>query len=159
MMQIAVPDTHSLAVRAYAPPAARRPVLAMRSARVLVQAGCLGVVVLAPLSSVPGLPALVAAQVLAGLLISFVLKATMAPGAARTRTARTWGVGMVCSLVVVSVLHGLFHMDVGRAQLGAVVALIGLGVLGHMRDAYAAAGTQLDAILATLPPPQGAQRP
>ena len=50
-------------------------------------------------------------------------------------------------------LRDVLPLDLRAAQIGAIVALVALVVLGRMRDAYRDAGLQIDAILATLPPP------
>lgn len=142
------------------PVAARRPALTPRSARVLVQVGCLAAVSAAPLVPISATTALVLAQVAAAVIVSLVVRA-LQPGQSPTaRTLRIWGVGALVSLLTVTWLHGIHGMELERAQLGAVLAVLGLAVLGRMGDAYRAAGTQLDAILATLPPPaQDAERP
>ncbi|HYN67352.1 MAG TPA: hypothetical protein VES93_10725 [Ornithinibacter sp.] len=136
-----------------APGAVHRPALTPRSARVLVQVGVLGVLAAAPLVPVSVSTALLLGQVAAAVMVSLVVRA-LRPGHSPTaRTLAIWGVGAAVSLIAVTWLHGIHGMDVPRAQLGAVLALLGLAVLGRMGDAYRAAGTQLDAILATLPPP------
>ena len=50
-------------------------------------------------------------------------------------------------------LRDVLPHDLRVAQLYVLGALVGLVVLGRMRDAYNEAGTRIDAILATLPPP------
>ena len=142
----------SFGAGSHSPVVARRPLVTPRSARVLVQVGCLALVSAAPLGTVSAGTALVAAQVLGAVLVTLVARA-LRPGHVTTaRMLRIWGVGALTSLVVVTWLHGIHGMEVPRAQLAAVLALVGLAALGRMRDAYTAAGTQLDAILATLPP-------
>ena len=66
--------------------------LAPGSARVLVQVGCLAVVVALPASSVPGgLGLLVEAQILAAVCVFLVLRAARPSIPAVSRTVRVWG--------------------------------------------------------------------
>ena len=63
-----------------------------------------------------------------------------------------WGLGAVVSLVAVPGVSALGG-DPQAGQLGALALLVALGALARVRDSWRTAGSQLDAILATLPPP------
>ena len=135
-----------------AAPAAVRLSVDPRAARVLVQALCLVAVIGAPSASLSRLQGLVLAQALAAVAVFLVLRTTRTPGRATLGTLRVWGVGALFTLVALTVLREALPHDLLSAELCVVGALVALVVLGRMRDAYGAAGTQLDAILATLPP-------
>lgn len=151
MADVRTVHADSPAVRSLVHVDVHRPLLTPRSARVLVQVGCLAVVAAAPVLPLSATSALLTAQVVAALVVSLVVRALQPDRSPTARTLRVWGVGALVSLVAVTWLHGIHGMEVERAQLGAVIALLGLACLGRMGDAYRAAGTQLDAILATLP--------
>jgi len=129
------------------------PLRTPRSSRLLVQVGCLGVVTASSLVPVSPRTAILAAQVAAALIVSLIVRALWPGDSPTSRILQVWGVGALVSVAAVMWLHGIHSMDLERAQLGAVLALLGLVFLGRMGDAYRAAGTRLDAILATLPPP------
>jgi len=136
--------------------AVRAPLLTPRSSRLLVQVGCLGVVTASSLVPVSARAAILAAQVAAALTVSLIVRALWPGHPPTSRILHVWGVGALVSLFAVMWLHGIHGMDLERAQLGAVLALLGLVLFGRMGDAYRAAGTRLDAILGTLPPSQDA---
>jgi hypothetical protein len=129
-----------------------------RIARVLVQAFCLGAVALVPGASMSGLQALVLAQCLAAAGIYLVLRSTGTTGNALRGTLRIWGIGALVSLVTLTWLGDVVPHDLRLAQLCAIGVLVALAGLGRMRDAFRDAGRQIDAILATLPPPADAER-
>ena len=68
--------------------------------------------------------------------------------------------GAVLGNPVVSVawLAEVVPHDLRAAQLCAIGVLVALAGLGRMRDAFRDAGRQIDAILATLPPPADAEQ-
>ena len=127
--------------------------LGPRTARVLAQAFCLGAVVVAPSVSLSGLQGLVLAQLVVAASVFLLIRARQSAGRATLGTLRIWGVGALVSLVAVTWLRDVLPHDLRVAQLCVLGALVGLVVLGRMRDAYSEAGTRIDAILATLPPP------
>ena len=93
------------------------------------------------------------AQALVAVGVFLVLRTSRTPVRATLGTLRIWGIGALVSLVTLTWLRDVLPLDLRAAQLGAIVALVALVVLGRMRDAYRDAGLQIDAILATLPPP------
>lgn len=135
-----------------------RHLLGPRAARVLVQAFCLGAVALVPGASMSGTQALVFAQCLAAAVIYLVLRASRSTGHAVLGTLRIWGIGALVSLAALTWLSGVVPHDLRLAQLCAIGALVALAGLGRMRDAFRDAGRQIDAILATLPPPNASGR-
>ena len=127
--------------------------LGPRTSRVLAQAVCLGAVVVAPSVSLSGMQGLVLAQLVVAVGVFLLMRATRTPARATLGTLRIWGVGALVSLVSVTWLRDVLPHDLRVAQLYVLGALVVLVVLGRMRDAYLEAGTRIDAILATLPPP------
>ncbi len=137
------------------PTAVPRVLLTPGAARVLVQLGCLAVIVALPASSVPGgVGLLVEAQLLAAVLVFLVLRAARPSLPALARTVRVWGLGALVSFLAQAWLHDGLGIDHRAAQLGAVGALVAVVALGRMYVAYREAGTQIDALFATLPPRQ-----
>ena len=139
----AVTSSHSVVARYIPGP---------RTSRVLAQAFCLGAVVVAPSVSLSGMQGLVLAQLCAAVGVFLFMRATRTPARATLGTLRIWGIGALVSLVSVTLLRDVLPHDLRVAQLCVLGALVGLVVLGRMRDAYREAGTRIDAILATLPP-------
>ncbi|WP_377643925.1 hypothetical protein [Oryzobacter terrae] len=134
-------------------PVVPRALVTPGAARVLVQLGCLAAIVALPASSVPGGSGLlVEAQVLAAVCVYLVLRAARPSIPALSRTVRVWGLGAVVALLCQVWLHDGLGMDHRAAQLCAVGALVALLGLGRMYVAYREAGTQIDALFATLPP-------
>ncbi len=134
-------------------PALVRQTIGPRSARVLAQAFCLAALVAAPSASLSGFQGLVLAESLAAVAVFLVLRTSRTPVRATLGTLRIWGIGALVSVVTLTWLRDVLPLDLRAAQVGAIVALLALVVLGRMRDAYRDAGLQIDAILATLPPP------
>ena len=137
-------------------PALVRQTIGPRTARVLAQALCLAALVAAPSASLSGLQGLVLAQALVAVGVFLVLRTSRTPVRATLGTFRIWGIGALVSLVTLTWLRDVLPLDLRTAQIGAIVALAALVVLGRMRDAYRDAGLRIDAILATLPPPSPA---
>ena len=132
--------------------AATRAVSHPRSARVLLQVGCLGAVGVALRTESSALGVLVVAQAVAGAGAFGAYSMTRSVPAAARRTLRVWGIGAALSVVAALAL-GAGSLELRWAQLGVVGLLVVLAGLGRMRDSFRAAGSQLDAFLATLPPP------
>ena len=134
-------------------PALVRSTFGPRSVRVLAQAFCLAALVAAPSASLSGLQGLLLAQSLVAVAVFLVLRTSRTPVRATLGTLRIWGIGALVSLVTLTWLRDVLPLDLRAAQIGAILALVALFVFGRMRDAYRDAGLQIDAILATLPPP------
>lgn len=127
------------------------PGISHRTARVGLQTLCLAAVLVAPMVHATPLTALLLAQLLCGGGTYLVLR-TLRPRHAVTGTIRTWGVAAAISAVSASLLLQTDHADLARAQLVAAVGVLLLAGAGRLRDAWNDAGSQLDAVLATLPP-------
>ena len=134
-------------------PALVRSTFGPRSARVLVQAFCLAALIAAPSASLSGLQGLLLAQSLVAVAVFLVLRTSRTPVRATLGTLRIWGIGALVSLVTLTWLRDVLPLDLRAAQVGAILALVALVAFGRMRDAYRDACLQIDAIVATLPPP------
>lgn len=132
------------------PVTATLPAVSRRTVRVALQLVCFAGVLAAPLFQTSAVVALVVAQVLCAAGTYLVLRAR-GPQGAVGGTLRVWGVGALLSTASALWLADTFHGDRRATQLVAVVAVVLVAGLGRMRDAWNAAGSQLDAILATLP--------
>ncbi len=150
-MAVAVRDASTSGSWAAPAAAVARAVSHPRSARVLLQVACLGAVGLALRTETSALGVLVAAQAVAGAGAFGAYSMTRSVPAAARRTLRVWGIGAALSVVAALAL-GAGSLELRWAQLGVVGLLVVLAGLGRMRDSFRAAGSELDAFLATLPP-------
>lgn len=129
------------------------PLALQRALRLVPQLGCLVVVGALGASSHPAPVTYLAAQAVV-LLAMVALRGPADPAVVR-RSRAGLRQGVVTSAVAVAAL-GALGVPVATVQLGVVCALAAWWGLGVARDSYVAAGAQLDAILATLPPPERA---
>lgn len=132
-------------------PATAQPLVSARIVRVATQVCCLLALLAIPVSAMPAGAALVEVQLLAAASVYLVARTSRTPGAALLATLRVWGIGAVASVLTFWTVSGGLELGHHAAQVAAVVLMFGLVALGRWREAYREAGSQLDAILATIP--------